>query len=335
MHEEAGNGRRAFLGRLGAAAGMAPLLGVFSQAPGEKPGALRRIAFINGASFPTMTAAFQDELRALGWVEGTNVIVETRLLRSNTDDLAKALPELATLDLELVVAAALPIALEVRKALPTTPMVVATAAGLVSNGFAASFERPGGHVTGMDELPPGLTGRRLGLLKRAAPSLSRVALLSTTPGTGGHESQLEDAEAAASSLAVAVKPYRARTLAELKSALAAIHEDRMDGLLSFQGSLSLVNRNLIIEFVTTRRMPAMYQSRLFVASGGLMALSPDQDEQFRIAARYADRILKGARPGDLPIQHPARYFLAVHAGAARRIGLRLPPDLLAEADEVL
>lgn len=333
MRSERGNRRRTFLG-MGLAAGMAPLVESFGTAP-DTARRMRRIAFINGSTFPTMTAAFQQELRALGWIEGSNVVVETRLLRPNANDLATVLAELAAMDIELVVAAALPIALEVRKALPTMPMVVATAAGLVTNGFAASFERPGGNVTGMDELPPGLTSRRLRLLKRAAPSVSRIALLSTTPGRGGHETQLEDARTAAGKLAVMVKPYRASSLPELKSALAAIAEDGMDGLLNFQGSLSLVNRDLIIEFAEMQRMPAMYQSRLFVVSGGLMALSPDQDEQFRNAARYVDKILKGARPGDLPIQHPARYELAVHTGAARRIGVTLPPDLLKEADEVL
>lgn len=141
-----------------------------------------------------MTAAFKDELRTLGWIEGDNLVLETRPSRPNTDDLAAHAADLAALDVELIVAAALPIALEVRRVAPSMPMVVATAAGLVTNGFAASFERPGGNVTGMDELPPGLTTRRLRLLKRAAPAVSRVALLSTTPGRGGHETRLADAE---------------------------------------------------------------------------------------------------------------------------------------------
>ena len=321
--------RREFLARLGIAASAAlPGLGPTPEGP-TRP---RRIGFINGAGFPTMTAAFKDELRALGWIEGANVVVETRLSQPNTDDLAAHVADLAALDLELIVAAALPIALEVRRIAPAMPMVVATAAGLVTNGFAASFERPGGNVTGMDELPPGLTARRLALLKKAAPKVSRVALLSTTPGRGGHETQLGAAEEAAPRLGVRVKPYRARSRAEVEAALAAMADDGMDGLLNFQGSLSLINRDLIIGFANGRRMPAIYQSRLFTASGGLMALAPDQDEQFRNAARYVDKILKGARPGDLPIQHPERYHLTVNAATARGLGLTLPPSLLAEAE---
>jgi putative ABC transport system substrate-binding protein len=330
---QAHRSRRSFLG-LGLVAGAAPLLTAW--APGPTPrGRARRIGFINGASFPTMTAAFKDELRALGWIEGENLVLEARLSRPNTNDVAAYATELAALEVELIVAASLPVALEVRRVAPSMPMVVATAAGLVSNGFAASLERPGGNVTGMDELPPGLTGKRLQLLKEAAPKVSRVALLSTTPGRGGHEAQLADAEAAAGNLGVTVKPYPARSLAEVEAALGAMVADGMNGLVNFQGALSLVNRELIVGFATGHRMPAIYQSRLFVNAGGLMSYAPDQDEQFRNAARYADKILKGARPGDLPIQHPARYDLTINARTARQLGLSLPPSLLAQAKEVL
>ena len=325
-------GRRSFLRRLALGAAV-PLAAGFAQAP-ESRRRKRRIGFINGATFPTMTAAFHDQLRALGWTDA-ELVVEARLSQPNANDLEAHIEDLVRLDVELIVAAALPIALEVRRIAPSMPMVVATAAGLVSNGFAASFERPGGNVTGMDELPPGLTARRLRLLKRAAPAVSRVALLSTTPGRGGHETQLADAETAARELGVTVKPYRPRSRTEIESALAAMAGDGMNGLLNFQGSLSLVNRDLIVAFANARKMPAMYQSRLFATAGGLMAFSPDQDEQFRNAARYADKILKGARPGDLPIQHPERYLLTINSATARLIGLALPPAILAEADEVL
>src|SRR6185503_5465483 len=152
---------------------------------------------------------------------------------------------------------------------------------------------------GMDELPPGVTAKRLRLLKTAAPKVSRVALLSTTPGRGGHELQLADAEKAAKSLRLAVKPYRAASLRELKTALAAVVNDKMDGLASFQGGLSLANRQLIVDFAAKNRLPAIYQSAFFVEAGGLMAWAPNQEEQYRIAARYVDRILRGTYPGDL------------------------------------
>jgi putative ABC transport system substrate-binding protein len=187
----------------------------------------------------------------------------------------------------------------------------------------------------MDELPPGVTAKRLQLLKTAAPDVSRVALLSTTPGRGGHETQLADAEKAAQSLEITLKAYRATSLKEIEAALAAIVTDRMDGLLNFQGGLSLANRQLIVDFAARHRLPAIYQALFFVESGGLLAWAPDQEEQYREAARYVDRILRGAKPGDLPVHFPDRYYLAINQRAARALDLTLPPALVAQADKVL
>jgi putative tryptophan/tyrosine transport system substrate-binding protein len=250
-----------------------------------------RIGFMIGVGYPTMEAAFRDELTRLGYIEGQNLSIETRISTSAAQLQTQA-AELARMDLDMIVAAALPQALAVRAANPDMRMVVGTAAGLVTNGFAQSLERPGGNVTGMDELPPGLTGNRLRLLKSAAPLISRVGLLSTTPGRGGHEAQLLDAEHAAGELGLSVTPYRATSPAEVESALAAMARDDVGGMLNFQGGLSLGLRDTIVRFAAEHRIPAMYQSRLFAEAGGLMAYAPDQDEQFRMAARYVDRILK-------------------------------------------
>jgi ABC-type uncharacterized transport system substrate-binding protein len=295
---------------------------------------LRRIGFLPGSE-PRLIAAFNNELRRLGYVDGENIILETRISRPNTTDLADQAAELGHMNLELIAVAALPAALLVRKANPMMPMVVATCPGMVSNGFAQRLEHPGGNVTGMDELPPGVTAKRLTLLKTAAPGISQIGLLSTTPGRGGHEAQLMDAEQAAAALGIKVKPYRATSITELEAALAAMVDDGMNGLLSFQGGLSLVNRKLIIDFAAKHELPAIYQATLFAEAGGLMAWAPDLEEQFRAAAQNVDRILKGAKPGDLPIRYPARYFLTVNAGTAEKLGLVLPPSLLKQADRVL
>ena len=296
---------------------------------------LRRIAFLIGADFPTMTAAFLGELERLGYHNGRNLIIDVRLGRSNSNDLATHIADLAGREVDLVVAASLPVALAVRRAMPDVPLVIATAPGLVSNGFADSIQRPGRNATGIDELPPGLTAHRLRLLKEIAPELERVALLSTTPGTGGHEAQLADAQSVASELGIRPTVYRARTLDELDASLGRIEADAMHGLVNFQGALSLVNRERILALTDRLGMPAIYQSQLFVRSGGLMSYAPDQDEQFRMSARYADRILRGARAGDLPIVHPPRYFLTLNRSAARRQGLTVPPRLLAAADTLI
>jgi len=295
----------------------------------------KRIGFLVGAGYPELAAAFRNELSRLGYAEGSDIVIEARLTRSNTTDLETMSAELARMDLTLVVAGALPFALKVRETNAAMPMVIATCPGMVSNGFARTLDRPGGIYTGIDELPSGVTVRRLSLLKTAAPTVTQVALLSTTPGRGGHEAQLADAEAAASEMGVTVRPYRAASLAELKRALERIAADGMDGMLSFQGGLALSNRQLIVDFAAEKRIPAIYQATLFAEAGGLMAWAPDLIEQYRVAARLVDKILKGSMPGELPVVHPEKYSLTVNSSAARRIGLTLPQELLAQAARVL
>ena len=319
--------RRTFLTLLAAVAATAPLTGMRGQSP-RRP---RRIGFLIGNE-PSLVRAFTDALKGLGYTED-HLFVDSRV--ATGPEMVKAANELATGDLELVVAAALPQALEIRKANPAMPMVIGTCPGMISNGFAKSLERPGGNVTGMDELPVGVTVKRVTLLKTAVPGLARIGLLSTTPGRGGHEVQLAEAQQAARTLGVSVQPYRATSAPELAQALAAMVSDGMDGFTNFQGGLSLANRKLIVEFAAQHKLPAMYQATLFAEAGGLMAWAPDLEEQFRMAASYVDQILRGAKPGDLPIRQPARYFLTINAGAARGLGVTLPPALLAQADRLL
>jgi putative ABC transport system substrate-binding protein len=323
--------RRWLLVRIGFVALLAPLT---SCSRNRLPSRVRRIGFINGSE-AEMNEAFFDELERLGYVHKRDLIVETRLLTGAPGELQKFIGELAAMDIEFVVAGALPMAAAMRQANPEMPMVIATCPGMITNGFAQTLEQPGGIVTGMDELPPGVTAKRLQLLKLAAPDVARIALLSTTPGNGGHETQLTEAEQTAASLGVGVQPYRAGTPADLDAALQAIAADGNDALLNFQGGLSLFKRKQILEFAAAHRLPAIYQATLFAQDGGLMSWAPDINQQFRTAARYADQILQGAEPGELPIQHPNRYFLTVNSRAAERIGLTLPAALLASADAIL
>jgi len=323
--------RRWFVSRL-ALLGCA--LSLPASAQRSRPRRVGHIGFLGGGS-PTLVQAFEQEMRRLGYVEGENIVVEKRILRPNSSDLAAQAAALAHMNLDLIVAGALVHALEVRKKNPAMPMVIATCPGMVSNGFARNLKRPGGIYTGIDELPPGVTAKRLRLLKTAAPRVSRVGLLSTTPGHGGHETQVADAEAAAKSLRLTVKPYRATTLTELEAALGSIVSDRMDGLLNFQGGLSIANRELIVDFAAKNLLPAIYQSAFFTEVGGLMAWAPNQEGQYREAARYVDKILRGASPGDLPVRYPGRYYLTINKSAAQGLGLDLPPALIAKADQIL
>ena len=327
----AGSNRRAFLAVTARFTAALPFIGWF---PGTVQQRIPRIGFMSGAE-PSLITSFEGEMARLGYAAGKNLHVEMRIARLNTNDTAVHAAELGAMDLDFVVVAALPQALALRQANPKMPMVIITCPGLVSNGFAQSLERPGGIYTGMDELPPGVTRKRLQLLKRAAPSISRVALLSTTPGRGGHETQLADAEGTAGELGFTTKAYRASSLDDLKAAFDAIRTDQMNGLLNFQGGLSLANRQLIVDFAAAHRLPAVYQSAFFVEAGGLMAWAPDQREQYRMGARMADQILKGKKPGDISARHPEPYQLHLNTKVASAIGLTLPSDLIAEASRIL
>jgi putative ABC transport system substrate-binding protein len=274
--ENRGITRRAFITGLAVVGCAFPVVPFAQQA---QPVRVRRIGLVVGDDPEGLEAAFRETLRNQGYIEGQNLLIEARYsLRSPSGTGVAA--ELVHMDLELVVVPSLPSALVAQQANPSMPLVIVTTPGIVSNGFAKSIEHPGGSATGIDELPPGVTATRLELLKAAAPAVSRVALISTTPGRGGHEAQLADAQDAAARLGVLVKPYRATTIDELKQALAATAADGMNGLLTFQGGLSFVNRQLIVDFAAAQRMPGMYQATVFAAAGGLMTWAPDLVDQY-------------------------------------------------------
>lgn len=293
------------------------------------------IGFLTGAGYSEMDTAFTDELKKLSFIEGQNITIERRFATPNSSDGVTMAAELAKMDISLIVVGALPFALEVRKNNPKMPMVIATCPGMVSNGFAESIGHPGGIYTGMDELPTGVTTKRVQLLKDAAPTVARIALLSTTPGTGGHEIQLSEAEKIAATLGIEVKPYRALSLQQLEKALKDLVSDGMNGLLSFQGGLSLANRKLIVDHAEQNKIPAIYQATLFAEAGGLMSWAPDLLQQYREAAHYVSKILKGAKPGDLPVKHPEKYYLTLNQRAADKLGLSFPEKILAQAFRVV
>ncbi len=324
--------RRDFLRQLSLLGLSAPFLNVINCFQKKK---IPRIGFFTGAGYPELEKAFFDELAQLGFKEGENVFVEKRYTRPNSTDPVTMAEELSKMDLVLIFAVSLPLALEIRKANPKMPMVIGTCPGMVSNGFAKSLKRPGGIYTGLDELPPGVTSKRVRLLKLAAPNVGKIALLSTTPGVGGYETQLVEAMETASELGIEVNPYRAASLAEIEKALSSIVADKMNGLLNVQGGLSLSNRKLIVDYMSQHRIPAIYQATLFVEAGGLMAWAPDLMQQMRESANFVAQILKGARPGDLPIKHPAKYQLILNKTAARNIDLTFPEEVVEKAAKII
>lgn len=294
-----------------------------------------RIGYLSGAGVLNLENVFTEELRKIGFRDGENVKIEMRLARPNTADVAVMAAELAGMNLTLIVAGSLPIALEIRKNNAKMPMVLATCPGMVSNGFAQSLEHPGGIYTGMDELPQGVTAKRLQLLKAAVPTATRIAVLSATPGVGGHEVQLAEAETTAATLGAEVKAYRVTSLQELEKALAGLVSDGMNGMVVFQGALTLANRKLIVDFAAQNRIPAIYQQSVFAEIGGLMAWAPDLEQQFREAAHFVEKILKGAKPGELPVKHPDKYYLTLNKTAASKIGVNFSKELTTKATKII
>jgi putative ABC transport system substrate-binding protein len=293
------------------------------------------IGYLSGAGVLHLENIFTEELKKLGFRDGENVKIEMRLFQPNTTELAVMAAELARMNLTLIVAGSLPIAMEIRKNNPNMPMVLATCPGMVSNGFAKTLEHPGGIYTGIDELSKGVTEKRLQLLKSAVPTVTRIALLSATPGLGGHEVQLAEAKTAAAALGIEIKPYRVTSLEELKKALADLVSDGMNGMVVFQGALTLANRKMIVDFAAQNRLPAIYQQSVFVEIGGLIAWAPDLEQQFREAAHYVEKILKGAKPGDLPVKHPDKYYLTLNKTAAGKMNINFPKELMAQATKMI
>ena len=330
LHPDGLYNRRQFIGALARVSGAFPLI-ANSFARVLPP---QRIGFLIRAGYPQLVAAFTDELTRLGQIEGETIVVEKRFSQADLSDLPAQATELVRSDVALIVAASLSQALAVRRVGPDMPMVIATCAGMVSNGFAKSVNHPGGHATGIDELPPGVTAKRLSLLKFAAPQVSRIGLLSTSEGVGAYETQLADAQSAAPGLGLNVTPYPAASLAEIEQALAAMVNDNMQGLVNLQGGLSLFHRRAIIEFVAARRMPSIFQATLFAEAGGLMSWAPDLSGNI-VRRRGMSIIFCAARSLVTCPSDPPKYYLTINAAAARALGLTLPPALLAQADRVL
>jgi putative tryptophan/tyrosine transport system substrate-binding protein len=303
-----------------------------ASAAAKPPTLLPRIGLMLRQGYPEFIAAFTDELARLGHVDGRTVLIEKRLAKPDLSDVPSQAFELTRMDLKVIVVGSTVWADAVLKAKPDMPMIIVTAAAMVESGYAKSRERPGGNITGGDELPPGLTGRRMTLLKQAAPRVTRLGLLAAFAESPAYRVQLDDAHAAAARLGVTVKPYPAPSSRAIEQAMAAMVADGMNALVNFQSGFSLAHRQFIVDFAARHHLPAIYQATRFVDAGGLMAYSPDQDEQFREAARKVDKVLRGARVGDLPITYPPRYFLTINLAAARRLNLDIPANLLSQAD---
>jgi putative tryptophan/tyrosine transport system substrate-binding protein len=313
-------------------------LGGGSRAARAQPTAkIARIGFLsfNSGGDPRGRDGFARGLRELGYIDGRNIVVEYRDADGKAERLAALAAELVALKVALIVAPSTPAAQAAKQATMTIPIVFAGAADPVADGFVVSLALPGGNVTGLSNLGADLVGKRLELLKQAVPRLTRVAVLwGLAPGRTA-EDMLKSAGIAARALGIQLQLVEVPGPADLDRAFTEMTRARADALTILPVATFFSERKQIIEMAARNRLPAIYTSRVFVADGGLMAYGADLPELLRRAASYADRILKGARPSELPVEQATKFELVINRTTAKALGLTIPQTVLLNADEVI
>jgi putative ABC transport system substrate-binding protein len=278
--------------------------------------------------------AFQEGLRDLAWVEGKNIILENRWVGNNAESAVAS--ELVRLNVDVIVAVGSPLIQAAKQATTAIPIIMSgTGADPVAAGFVASLREPGGNITGLSMLSTELSGKRLELLKDMVPSLGRVAVL-RNPGFPAVATQSKGTATAAKSLGLQLQAWEVRDAHEIESAFLSMTKARISGLVVFSDPVLLErNRGSIIALALKSRIPTLYPWRSYVEEGGLASYSANLLDMHRRAATYVDRILKGAKPADLPVEQPTKFELVVNLGTAQQIGLTIPPNVLARADKVI
>jgi putative ABC transport system substrate-binding protein len=331
---EAGMRRRDFITLLGAAAATWPL-----AVRAQQPGKVRRIGVLipfseNDPEVQARLAAFKQRLQELGWTDGRNVRIDYRFTGENTERIRIAAGELVAVAPDVIVGYANPAVAALREATRVIPIVFAQVSDPVGSGFVASLARPDGNITGFHNFETAIGGKWLEVLKQVAPGVRRVAVVHN-PDIAVNVAFLHAAEAAASSLAVTVTAAGVRAAADIESALTAFAREPNGGLIVAPNPINTSGRELIIASAARLGLPAIYPYRYYPASGGLASYGFDQIEQSWGAASYVDRILRGANPGELPVQLPTKYQLVINLKTAKALGLDVSLQLQQRADEVI
>ena len=287
------------------------------------------------ASNEANLSAFRQGLRELGYVEGQNLVIEYR----SADGRAERFPDLATelvrLKVDVIVTRGTSAALAAKHVTETIPIVMASSGDPAAYGIVASLARPGGNVTGLHTIvPPELGGKRLQLLKEVLPGLSRVGVLLDS-GDVYSRLMVREIERVAHTMGIRLQSVETRRPADLERAFEAALLDRVDALITVEGVLTVMDTTRIVDFATMSRLPAIYGLREFVDAGGLLSYGPDRRDLFRRSATYVHRILRGAKPADLPVEAPAKFELVINLKTAKALGLTIPPSLLLRADDVI
>ena len=327
--------RRSFITFLGGAAAW-PLAARAQQQPSAR---MRRIGVLeetaeNDKERNSQFAKFREELASFGWVEGRTVHFEHRFAAADAARYEPLAKELIALQPEVILAVSTPVTAALQRQTETIPIVFLGVSDPIGSGFVASLARPGGNITGIMLYEVGIAGKWLAMLKEIAPRLTRVALVAG-PKTTAYDYFVRNAEAAGSSLGIEIVPTPVADAADIERGIEALSSVPNGGLLLPPDGTTIVHRDLVIALAAWHNLPAVYAQRFFVTAGGLMSYSTDLGEAFQQAASLVDRILRGAKPIDLPVQTPTKYQTSLNLKTAKALGLTVPSGLLVAADEVI
>jgi len=306
---------------------------VQAQQPADKAARIGYLGLEQSPSVSPREKAFLDGLRDHGWIEGQNMMIERRFWENRADRLPSLAEEMVRLKLDIIVTTSGSAALAVKKITRTIPIVMTASADAVTQGIVASLARPGGNVTGLTNITPDLTGKQLELLKEAFPKISRVAVLDCPPSGGTvADKRKSETDAAARVLKVRVQSFEVSGPEKIESALQAATRERAEAL--FVADCSVIPPKTV-ELVAKTKLPAIFSTSRFAEAGALIVYGPSGTDLARRAATYVDKILKGAKPADLPVEQPTKFELLINLKTAKQIGVTIPPNVLARADRVI
>jgi putative ABC transport system substrate-binding protein len=308
----------------------------FDLAHAQQSAKVPRVGFLivgSQSSLSTNIEAFRQGLRNLGYVEGKNIVIEYRHAEGKSDRLPDLARELVRLKVAVIVTASTAGVRAAKQATATIPIVVGSAGDLVREGLVANLARPGGNITGSIAVSPDLSGKRLELLKEVVPKASRMAVI-WHPSPWDQE-EVREAEIAALTLGVKLQSLQVRSADEFQGAYAAMKKERANALIIIQGSFTGFHRKQLVELAAKNRLPSMCDAPNWTEGGCLMSYGPNRADLYRRAAVYVDKILKGAKPADLPVEQPTKFEFIINLKTAKQIGLTIPPNVLARVDRVI